>query len=95
MPAFGSHNIRSLSHACCYAESRGLTPRDFEVQVLYGMAEPIAKAFESRGYLTRMYVPLGDLLPGRLVSHHMRLLGVLARHDDADWLVLVDCDRTE
>lgn len=64
LPAFGSHNIRSLSHACCYAESRGLTPRDFEVQVLYGMAEPIAKAFESRGYLTRMYVPLGDLLPG-------------------------------
>jgi hypothetical protein len=42
-----------------------------------------------------LYVALGDLLPGRLVSHHMRLLGVLARHDDADWLVLVDCDRTE
>jgi RHH-type proline utilization regulon transcriptional repressor/proline dehydrogenase/delta 1-pyrroline-5-carboxylate dehydrogenase len=64
LPAFGSHNIRSLSHACCYAESRGLTPKDFEIQVLYGMAEPIAHAFATRGYLTRMYVPLGDLLPG-------------------------------
>jgi len=64
LPAFGSHNIRSLSHACCYAESIGLTPRDFEIQVLFGMAEPIAQAFASRGYLTRMYVPLGDLLPG-------------------------------
>lgn len=64
LPAFGSHNIRSLSHACCYAESKGLTPKDFEVQVLYGMAEPIAEAFERRGFLTRMYVPLGDLLPG-------------------------------
>jgi RHH-type proline utilization regulon transcriptional repressor/proline dehydrogenase/delta 1-pyrroline-5-carboxylate dehydrogenase len=64
LPAFGSHNIRSLSHACCYAEQRGLTPKDFELQVLYGMAEPIAQAFKSRGYLTRMYVPLGDLLPG-------------------------------
>ena len=64
LPAFGSHNIRSLSHACCYAEQRGLTPKDFEIQVLYGMAEPIAQAFKSRGYLTRMYVPLGDLLPG-------------------------------
>jgi RHH-type proline utilization regulon transcriptional repressor/proline dehydrogenase/delta 1-pyrroline-5-carboxylate dehydrogenase len=64
LPAFGSHNIRSLSHACCYAESRGLTPKDFEIQVLYGMAEPIAQAFAKRGYLTRMYVPLGDLLPG-------------------------------
>lgn len=64
LPAFGSHNIRSLSHACCYAESRGLSAKDFEIQVLYGMAEPIAHAFATRGYLTRMYVPLGDLLPG-------------------------------
>lgn len=40
-------------------------------------------------------VPLAELLPVRLVSHQMRLLGVLARKDDADWLVLVDCDRSE
>ncbi len=39
--------------------------------------------------------PLPHLLPVRLVSHHMRLLGVLARKADGDWLVLVDCDRTE
>lgn len=64
LPAFGSHNIRSLSHACCYAESKGLSEKDLEIQVLYGMAEPIAHAFARRGYLTRMYVPLGELLPG-------------------------------
>lgn len=64
LAAFGSHNIRSLSHACCYAEKKGLTPKDFEIQVLYGMADPIAKAFTSRGYLVRMYVPLGEILPG-------------------------------
>jgi RHH-type proline utilization regulon transcriptional repressor/proline dehydrogenase/delta 1-pyrroline-5-carboxylate dehydrogenase len=64
LPAFGSHNIRSLSHACCYAESKGLTPKDFEIQVLYGMADPIAAAFRQRGYLVRMYVPLGEVLPG-------------------------------
>jgi RHH-type proline utilization regulon transcriptional repressor/proline dehydrogenase/delta 1-pyrroline-5-carboxylate dehydrogenase len=64
LPAFGSHNIRSLSHACCYAERKGLSSNDFEIQVLYGMAEPIAQAFSGRGYLTRMYVPLGELLPG-------------------------------
>jgi hypothetical protein len=40
-------------------------------------------------------VPLGALLPVRLVSHHMRLLGVLARIGEEDWLVLVDCDRSE
>ena len=40
-------------------------------------------------------VPRADLLPVRLVSHHMRLLGVLARGESSDWLVLVDCDRSE
>ena len=40
-------------------------------------------------------VKVNALLPVRLVSHHMRLLGVLCRKVDADWLVLVDCDRTK
>ena len=40
-------------------------------------------------------VTLSELLPVRLVSHHLRLLGVLAHKPDADWLVLVDCDRSE
>jgi hypothetical protein len=40
-------------------------------------------------------VPLSELLPVRLVSHHLRLLGVLVREPDADRLVLVDCDRSE
>ena len=49
-------------------------------------AEELAAALE---------VPLAELLPVRLVSHHLRLLGVLARREHADWLVLVDCDRSE
>lgn len=64
LPAFGSHNIRSLSHACMYAQHQGLSPKDFELQMLFGMAEPIARAFSKQGYLTRLYVPLGELLPG-------------------------------
>jgi hypothetical protein len=44
---------------------------------------------------TAVGVPVNELLPVRLVSHHLRLLGVLARKDGADWLVLVDCDRSE
>ncbi len=64
LPAFGSHNVRSLSHACCYAESRGLSPKQFELQMLYGMAEPIARTFAGKGYLVRLYVPLGEMLPG-------------------------------
>lgn len=64
LPAFASHNIRSLSHAICYAESKGLDKTKYELQMLYGMAEPIAKAFTKRGYLVRLYVPLGDLFVG-------------------------------
>ncbi len=64
LPAFGSHNIRSLSHAVKYAESQGLTNKDFELQMLFGMAEPIAHAFIKTGYLVRLYVPLGEMLPG-------------------------------
>jgi RHH-type proline utilization regulon transcriptional repressor/proline dehydrogenase/delta 1-pyrroline-5-carboxylate dehydrogenase len=64
LPAFASHNIRSLSHAICYARSRSITEKDFEIQTLYGMAEPIARAYSERGFLVRAYVPLGDLFVG-------------------------------
>lgn len=36
-----------------------------------------------------------ELRPVRLVSHHMRLLGLLAIDTDQDHLVLVDCDRSK
>lgn len=35
-----------------------------------------------------------DLLAVRLVSHHLRLLGVLHTRDDVDVLALVDFDRS-
>lgn len=63
-PAFGSHNVRSLSHACCYAQQRDIKQTQFELQMLYGMADPIALAFKRKGYLVRHYVPVGDLIPG-------------------------------
>lgn len=64
LPAIASHNIRSLSHACVYAESKGLQRKDYELQMLFGMADPIARAFSGKGYLVRQYVPLGQMLPG-------------------------------
>jgi RHH-type proline utilization regulon transcriptional repressor/proline dehydrogenase/delta 1-pyrroline-5-carboxylate dehydrogenase len=63
-PAFGSHNIRSLSFAVKAAELLGLDRTQFELQALYGMAEPLKKAFAERGYLVREYAPVGELLPG-------------------------------
>lgn len=38
--------------------------------------------------------PLTELIPVRLVSHHMRLLGVMVRDGDSDRLILVDLDRS-
>jgi RHH-type proline utilization regulon transcriptional repressor/proline dehydrogenase/delta 1-pyrroline-5-carboxylate dehydrogenase len=64
LPAIGSHNIRSLAHACTYAELVGVPKSGLELQVLYGMAEPIATAFSSEGYLVRVYAPIGDRLIG-------------------------------
>jgi RHH-type proline utilization regulon transcriptional repressor/proline dehydrogenase/delta 1-pyrroline-5-carboxylate dehydrogenase len=64
LPAFASHNLRSLCYACVSAKERGLSNRDFELQMLYGMADPFARAFRDRGYLVRFYVPVGEMLPG-------------------------------
>ncbi len=62
--AFGSHNVRSLAHAMAYAEKIGLAKTAFEVQMLYGMAEPFKKAVQSMGYRVREYAPVGEILPG-------------------------------
>ena len=64
LPAFASHNVRSLAHACTYAGLKGIRKDSFELQMLYGMADPIAQAFKDHGYLVRLYVPLGEMLPG-------------------------------
>jgi RHH-type proline utilization regulon transcriptional repressor/proline dehydrogenase/delta 1-pyrroline-5-carboxylate dehydrogenase len=63
-PAFGSHNIRSLSHVLAYAKKKNIGPKNFEIQMLYGMAEAERKAFLERGYNVRIYVPIGDTLVG-------------------------------
>jgi len=62
--AFGSHNLRSLAHAMAYAKKKKLPARAYEIQMLYGMAEPIRKALVSMGERVRVYAPIGDLLPG-------------------------------
>lgn len=41
-----------------------------------------------------LHVPPSELRAVRLVSHHMRLPGVLVRKQSEDWLVLVDCDTS-
>lgn len=62
--AIASHNVRSLATAIVKAESLGLPKNAFEIQMLYGMAEPIKKTLADMGYRVREYAPIGDLLPG-------------------------------
>jgi RHH-type proline utilization regulon transcriptional repressor/proline dehydrogenase/delta 1-pyrroline-5-carboxylate dehydrogenase len=63
-PAIGSHNIRSLAYTLATAQALDLPPRSFEVQMLYGMAEPIKEALVGLGQRVRVYTPYGELLPG-------------------------------
>lgn len=63
-PAFGSHNLRSLSHAMAWAQELRVPPGGFEIQMLYGMGADQAQLFAERGQRVRIYTPFGELIPG-------------------------------
>src|SRR5690606_19677086 len=63
-PAFGSHNLRSLSHALAWAKELHVPDDLFEIQMLYGMAEEQAQVFHDLGHRVRIYTPFGQLIPG-------------------------------
>lgn len=62
--AIGSHNVRTQAHAIAIAQQLNIPHRNFEMQVLYGMGDQLAKALVKRGHRVRVYAPYGDLLPG-------------------------------
>jgi RHH-type proline utilization regulon transcriptional repressor/proline dehydrogenase/delta 1-pyrroline-5-carboxylate dehydrogenase len=63
-PAFGTHNLRSISCAMAAAEELGLGTDTYEFQMLYGMSSPLDLALRSVGQAVRIYAPVGDLIPG-------------------------------
>src|SRR5947209_15060311 len=63
-PAFGTHNLRHVAMVMAEAEGRGLAANVVELQMLYGMAEPLQAAVVDAGYRVRVYAPVGDLIPG-------------------------------
>src|SRR6266545_920455 len=63
-PAFGTHNLRSLAYALVEARTRGFDDTAVELQLLYGMAEPVHAALAAMGARVRVYTPVGELLPG-------------------------------
>jgi RHH-type transcriptional regulator, proline utilization regulon repressor / proline dehydrogenase / delta 1-pyrroline-5-carboxylate dehydrogenase len=62
--AIGSHNVRSQAYAMAIAQELNIPRRRIELQVLYGMADKLAKALVDQGYRVRVYCPYGELIPG-------------------------------
>jgi RHH-type proline utilization regulon transcriptional repressor/proline dehydrogenase/delta 1-pyrroline-5-carboxylate dehydrogenase len=63
-PALGSHNLRSLAHGISVAQFLDLPPSAYEIQMLYGMADPEKQAIVEMGQRIRVYMPYGELIPG-------------------------------
>ena len=62
--AVATHNVRSLALALSIAEERDLNADEFEIQMLFGMAEALKKVLSEMGYCLRVYVPFGETIPG-------------------------------
>lgn len=62
--AFASHNVRTISACLVLAESMQVPKNSFEIQMLYGMGDPIKKSLVDMGYRVREYAPIGELIPG-------------------------------
>lgn len=62
--ALASHNVRSIAHGIVAARHLGVPEHGIEIQMLYGMAEPIKKALLQMGLPLCEYSPIGELLPG-------------------------------
>ena len=63
-PAFGTHNPHSVAYAAVQARAAGLGAADIEFQMLYGMAEGLRLRVADEGWRTRVYVPVGQVIPG-------------------------------
>ena len=63
-PAFGTHNPYSVAQAIVRARAKGLDDAAIEFQTLYGMAEGLRGHVADLGFRTRVYVPVGRVIPG-------------------------------
>jgi len=63
-PAFGTHNVRSMSAALAMADAFGVPPAAYEFQMLYGMGDEFKDVLVGLDRRVRIYTPYGQLLPG-------------------------------
>ncbi len=62
--AFGSHNLRSLAVVITEARRLGIPDNGYEIQLLYGMAEPVHDAMRRLGVAATRLRPDGRARPG-------------------------------
>jgi proline dehydrogenase len=59
-PAFGTHDTNLIHHARKAAAEAGRSPREFEIQLLYGIRRDLQHELVSRGHRVRVYIPFGS-----------------------------------
>lgn len=59
-PAFGTHDDTCIDHVKESAQRLGMTKRDFEFQMLYGVRRDLQQVLADEGYRIRVYVPYGS-----------------------------------
>lgn len=62
--ALASHNLRSISVALTLAKEYNVPQKALEIQMLYGMGEPIKSNLIKDNYRLREYTTVGDPIPG-------------------------------
>ncbi|MES9861721.1 MAG: proline dehydrogenase family protein [Candidatus Thiodiazotropha sp. LLP2] len=63
-PAIATHNLRSLACAIVFANHSQRGQESYEFQMLYGMSGELERLITDRGLRLRLYMPLGEMLPG-------------------------------
>ena len=59
-PAFGTHDGELIDYAKQAAVKAGKGPKDFEIQVLYGIRRDLQHELTAAGYRVRVYIPFGE-----------------------------------
>jgi proline dehydrogenase len=59
-PAFGTHDDSCINHVKLAAGRLGVSPRDYEFQMLYGVRRDLQEQLAADGYRIRVYVPFGS-----------------------------------
>ena len=59
-PAFGTHDGELVDYARQAAVRAGRSPKDFEIQILYGIRRDLQQQLTADGYRVRVYIPFGE-----------------------------------